>query len=66
MICVHCPICHQIMQAQEVSQLLYFPFCSKRCRLIDLGRWLKEEYTLPAEEQESDYPHEPGDTNYPP
>ena len=23
------------------------PFCSDRCRLIDLGRWLGEEYTLP-------------------
>lgn len=24
-----------------------FPFCSKRCKLIDLGRWLGEEYSLP-------------------
>jgi len=23
-----------------------FPFCSKRCKLIDLGNWLNEEYTL--------------------
>ncbi|MCP5517153.1 MAG: DNA gyrase inhibitor YacG [Verrucomicrobiales bacterium] len=22
------------------------PFCSKRCRLIDLGRWLGEEHTI--------------------
>jgi endogenous inhibitor of DNA gyrase (YacG/DUF329 family) len=25
------------------------PFCSLRCRLIDLGRWLDERYRLPAE-----------------
>ena len=24
------------------------PFCSERCRLIDLGRWLDEVHTLPA------------------
>jgi len=23
-----------------------YPFCSKRCRLIDLGRWLGEGYTV--------------------
>jgi len=23
-----------------------FPFCSKRCKLIDLGRWLNEEYKI--------------------
>jgi uncharacterized protein len=26
-----------------------FPFCSERCQLIDLGRWLSEEYRIPAE-----------------
>jgi endogenous inhibitor of DNA gyrase (YacG/DUF329 family) len=25
-----------------------FPFCSRRCRIIDLGRWLGEEYRLPG------------------
>jgi len=25
-----------------------FPFCSERCRLVDLGRWLKEEYRIPG------------------
>ena len=28
----------------------YKPFCSKRCADIDLGRWLKESYRVPAEE----------------
>jgi endogenous inhibitor of DNA gyrase (YacG/DUF329 family) len=26
------------------------PFCSKRCRQIDLGKWLGERYAIPAEE----------------
>ncbi|VTS03913.1 dna gyrase inhibitor : DNA gyrase inhibitor YacG OS=Cystobacter violaceus Cb vi76 GN=yacG PE=3 SV=1: DUF329 [Tuwongella immobilis] len=24
-----------------------YPFCSKRCRTIDLGRWLDEAYRVP-------------------
>jgi uncharacterized protein len=24
-----------------------FPFCSERCRLVDLGRWLDEDYRIP-------------------
>lgn len=27
-----------------------FPFCSPRCKAIDLGKWLSEEYRVPAEE----------------
>ena len=26
-----------------------FPFCSERCHLVDLGRWLNEEYRVPDE-----------------
>jgi endogenous inhibitor of DNA gyrase (YacG/DUF329 family) len=28
-----------------------FPFCSARCRLIDLGRWLGEGYVIPPEQE---------------
>jgi len=28
----------------------YRPFCSKRCADLDLGRWLREDYRIPAEE----------------
>jgi len=27
----------------------YRPFCSERCRLIDLGQWAEESYRIPAE-----------------
>lgn len=26
----------------------HYPFCSHRCQLIDLGRWLDEEYRVPV------------------
>jgi endogenous inhibitor of DNA gyrase (YacG/DUF329 family) len=40
-----CPICGKPGTAD------YRPFCSKRCADIDLGRWLKEGYRVPADEQ---------------
>ena len=30
------------------------PFCSSRCRQIDLGRWLNEEYAMPLESSEEE------------
>jgi len=37
----------------------YFPFCSERCRLVDLGRWLDGSYAVPIAESPED--DEPGD-----
>jgi endogenous inhibitor of DNA gyrase (YacG/DUF329 family) len=38
----------------------YRPFCSERCKMVDLGRWLNEEYVIPTEEaKESPLPQEP-------
>ena len=28
----------------------YKPFCSERCKLIDLGAWASESYSIPAED----------------
>jgi len=39
-----CPVC------RKVGAQAYRPFCSKRCADIDLGRWLNEDYCIPAEE----------------
>ena len=43
---LHCPICQQRF---EVALTTAMPFCSERCRSIDLGRWFDEEYGLPWE-----------------
>ena len=39
-----------------------FPFCSKRCKTIDLGRWLGESYTITAADQEPDQIDRAGDS----
>ena len=44
-----CPTCgEETMWADNPSR----PFCSERCRVIDLGKWASEEYvvTLPLED----------------
>jgi endogenous inhibitor of DNA gyrase (YacG/DUF329 family) len=48
MISVRCPICDQSMPG-DPREWPRFPFCSDRCRLIDLGRWLGESYRIAPE-----------------
>jgi len=45
----NCLVCGRRLQG-EPSSWPQFPFCSPRCKLIDLGRWLGEGYSLPREE----------------
>jgi len=55
---VTCPLCGTTF---DPSQSRSMPFCSERCRLIDLKRWLGEEYTVPsrpADPEEEDAPAE--------
>jgi uncharacterized protein len=47
---VRCSICGTAMPGQAAEWPDY-PFCSARCRKIDLGRWLGEKYAIPAEDQ---------------
>lgn len=49
MIRVRCPICDRVMQAQNSTEWPEFPFCSPRCKVIDLGRWLGGDYRIPPE-----------------
>ena len=42
-----CPSCKKPVEADEDRPLpAHFPFCSDRCRLIDLGKWFDEEYRV--------------------
>ena len=43
---VRCPVCHCWMQGQGLKDWPSWPFCSSRCKLIDLGRWLGGVYRL--------------------
>ncbi len=42
---MRCPICGKEF---DLAQSTAKPFCSERCRTVDLGRWLDESYSLPA------------------
>ena len=44
---VKCPTCRRDVEWSSASQ--YRPFCSDRCRLIDLGAWLSEQHKIPDE-----------------
>jgi uncharacterized protein len=39
----NCPICKKATDSEKDSD---FPFCSERCRLLDLGAWSSEKYVV--------------------
>lgn len=43
---VKCPKCGEEIEWEDSE---YRPFCSRRCKLIDLGAWAKEEFKVPVE-----------------
>lgn len=51
---VKCPTCRREI---DWASTPFRPFCSERCRLIDLGAWLSEQHAIPGES-----PHEGSDT----
>jgi uncharacterized protein len=50
---LRCPICGRPVEPDQTPAM---PFCSRRCRLIDLHRWLGEDYGLPYESEEEPPP----------
>jgi len=53
-----CPICKKPVEAPELDRdegdSSPFPFCSERCKLMDLGRWLDGKYQIPVRQDELD------------
>ena len=49
-----CPTCGEPARWEENPDR---PFCSERCRMLDLGRWASEDYTV-EDEGESDPPED--------
>jgi endogenous inhibitor of DNA gyrase (YacG/DUF329 family) len=44
-----CPVCHKTVKAslqKQAKEAKLFPFCSERCKLIDLGAWLDAKYKI--------------------
>jgi uncharacterized protein len=44
-----CPICRKNVRPR--SENASFPFCSARCKTIDLGKWLSGDYRIATNEQ---------------
>ena len=63
---LRCPICKKPV----VSTNEEFPFCSGRCRTIDLGRWASGAYVIPSPiedtEKEDEFRPSPGDGDHDP
>jgi endogenous inhibitor of DNA gyrase (YacG/DUF329 family) len=52
---MRCPICKSpVSDDNEGARPRTYPFCSERCKLIDLGRWLDGKYQIPAVEDDQD------------
>jgi len=50
---MRCPICKKpVQEPADAGQKSAFPFCSERCKLIDLGRWLDGKYQIPNADPE--------------
>jgi len=52
-----CPICKTLIDSATSAD---FPFCSERCKLIDLGNWASEKYVVsePLFDEDDDEPGE--------
>ena len=44
---LRCPICKKEVAFDDPNM----PFCSDRCRMIDLGNWAAEKYVVPGPER---------------
>lgn len=46
---LRCPICKKAVQSTDQE----FPFCSERCRTIDLGKWASGQYVISSPLQDT-------------
>jgi len=52
-----CPLCKGTTTWEENP---WRPFCSERCKVIDLGKWASEEYTIEGGKHEDEETHDSG------
>ena len=57
---MRCPTCRKPVPEAERR---FRPFCSERCKLIDLGRWLDGAYAIPGEPASEEDLDEDPETN---
>lgn len=49
---LNCPTCQKPVEWN--AEATWRPFCSERCKLIDLGAWMTEKHAIPGEEAQPD------------
>ena len=49
---LHCPICKKSVKTTDPD----FPFCSERCRTIDLGKWASGGYVISSPVTDAEEP----------
>ena len=54
---IRCPICKKEVAPGAAD----FPFCSERCRLIDLGNWASGKYVIPTPVKPGELPQKGDD-----
>jgi len=55
-----CPTCGNPVQWKDNP---FRPFCSERCKLLDLGKWVDGEYRVPGEELPPEADEQPARTS---
>jgi uncharacterized protein len=60
---MQCPICKKRIEEPRPGERSYSPFCSERCKLIDLGRWLDGKYQIPVRETDPDHAIDASESN---
>jgi len=63
-----CPVCRKTVKTSvqgKSGEERFSPFCSRRCKLVDLGAWLDAEYKIVSKFQ-SEESTEPFDAGEPP
>ena len=52
---MQCPTCKK---ETEFEGNPFRPFCSERCKMIDLGKWAAGQYRVPTSEKPNEYPED--------
>ncbi len=48
---IACRRCKKVLQYERVKDLPHFPFCSEKCKLLDLGKWLDAEHRIAGDSE---------------
>ena len=51
---VDCPVCGRRTEFSPANR--WRPFCSERCKLIDLGQWANDGYAIPGDPPDPQHP----------